>query len=105
MSLPTYQNFIHGKPMANKSKETFPVTNPATGEVIYHVEVADEFIQQEAIKSAKEGFAVWSAMMPIERTRILNKAVALLRERNDELAKLEVPVSYTHLTLPTNREV
>ncbi|MCG7813260.1 aldehyde dehydrogenase family protein, partial [Alteromonas sp. MCA-1] len=90
MSLPTYQNFIHGKPMANKSKETFAVTNPATGEVIYHVEVADEFIQQEAIKSAKEGFSVWSAMMPIERTRILNKAVALLRERNDELAKLEV---------------
>ena len=90
MSLPTYQNFIHGKPMANKSKETFAVTNPATGEVIYHVEVADEFIQQEAIKSAKEGFAVWSAMMPIERTRILNKAVALLRERNDELAKFEV---------------
>ncbi len=87
MSLPTYQNFIHGKPMANKSKETFAVTNPATGEVIYHVEVADEFIQQEAIKSAKEGFSVWSAMMPIERTRILNKAVALLRERNDELAK------------------
>jgi len=90
MAIPTYQNFIHGKPLANKSGETFAVTNPATAEVIYHVEVADEFVQQQAIESAKEGFATWSAMAPIERTRILNKAVGLLRERNDELAKVEV---------------
>ncbi|MDW1988284.1 aldehyde dehydrogenase family protein, partial [Vibrio sp. 811] len=32
----------------------------------------------------------WSAMTAIERSRILNKAVAILRERNDELAALEV---------------
>lgn len=90
MSLPTYQNFIHGKPLANKSQKTFAVINPATDEVIYHVEVADEYIQQEAIKSAKEGFLRWSSMTPVERARILNKAVALLRERNNELAKCEV---------------
>ena len=90
MALPTYQNFIHGKPLANKNGETFAVTNPATAEVIYHVEVADEFVQKQAIESAKQGFAAWSAMMPVERMRILNKAVALLRSRNDELAKLEV---------------
>ena len=83
MSLPTYQNFIHGKPMANKSKETFAVTNPATGEVIYHVEVADEFIQQEAIRSAKEGFAVWSAMMPIESVEASPQLLG--RKSNDEL--------------------
>ncbi len=38
----------------------------------------------------KKGFAIWSAMSPIERSRILLKAVALLRERNSELAALEV---------------
>ena len=32
--LPRYQNFINGQPMANASGETFPVVNPATGEVI-----------------------------------------------------------------------
>lgn len=90
MSLPTYQNYIHGKALANKSRETFSVTNPATGKVIYHVEVADEFVQKQAIESAKAGFEKWSTMTPIERTRILNKAVALLRERNDELATVEV---------------
>jgi len=90
MSLPTYQNFIHGQYLANDNGETFAVTNPATGEVIYHMEVADEKIQQAAIKSAREGFALWAAKTPTERSRILLKAVALLRERNDELAAIEV---------------
>ena len=90
MTTPVYQNFIHGKFIANSSGETFAVKNPATDDVIYHVEVADEAVQQAAIASAKEGFAIWSAMTPVERSRILLKAVALLRERNDELAKIEV---------------
>ncbi|TMP83717.1 betaine-aldehyde dehydrogenase [Pseudoalteromonas phenolica] len=90
MTTPVYQNFIHGQFVPNQSKETFAVKNPATDEVIYHVEVADESIQEKAIASAREGFAAWSAMAPIERSRILNKAVYLLRERNDELAKIEV---------------
>jgi betaine-aldehyde dehydrogenase len=76
--------------MANDSGETFEVINPATGKVIYKVEVADEKIKQQAIASSQRGFATWSAMSAIERSRILLKAVALLRERNDELAKVEV---------------
>lgn len=76
--------------MANDSGETFDVINPATGKVIYQVEVADGKIKQEAITSAQSGFATWSAMSAIQRSRILLKAVALLRERNDELAEIEV---------------
>lgn len=76
--------------MANDSGETFDVINPATGKVIYQVEVADGKIKQEAITSAQRGFATWSAMSAIQRSRILLKAVALLRERNDELAEIEV---------------
>ncbi|RJE77562.1 betaine-aldehyde dehydrogenase [Pseudoalteromonas sp. MSK9-3] len=87
---PIYQNFVHGRYLANQSGECFDVTNPATGEVIYQVEVADESVQEAAINSAKSGFSVWSAMTPIERSRILLKAVELLRTRNDELAKIEV---------------
>ncbi|MBA6346617.1 betaine-aldehyde dehydrogenase [Colwellia sp. BRX8-9] len=90
MSLVCYKNFIDGAYMANDSGETFEVINPATGKVIYKVEVADEKIKQQAIASAQRGFATWSAMSAIERSRILLKAVALLRERNDELAKVEV---------------
>ncbi|ACJ30489.1 Betaine aldehyde dehydrogenase [Shewanella piezotolerans WP3] len=90
MSLVVYPNYIHGQALRNSSGETFEVINPATGKVNYLVEVADEKIQQAAIDSAKTGFAVWSAMSTFERSRILLKAVALLRERNDELAAIEV---------------
>ncbi len=83
-------NFIHGEALANVSGETFEVINPATGEVAYEVEVADEHVRQAAIESAQKGFAAWSATPAIERRRILQRAVALLHERNDELAKIEV---------------
>ena len=90
MSLVCYKNFVDGAYMANDSGETFDVINPATGKIIYQVEIADEKIKQAAIASAQRGFATWSAMSAIQRSRILLKAVALLRERNDELAKIEV---------------
>ncbi|SFR64506.1 betaine aldehyde dehydrogenase [Marinobacter daqiaonensis] len=89
-SIPVYQNFVHGRFLANHSGETFAVVNPATGQVIYQVEVADPSVQKAAIESARAGFADWSAMTAIERSRILLRAAALLRERNDELARVEV---------------
>jgi len=90
MSLTKYNNFIAGAYVANDSGETFDVINPATAQVIYQVEVADEKIKQQAIASAKVGFAAWSAMTAPERSRILLKAVEILRQRNDELAAIEV---------------
>ena len=84
------KNFIHGQYLDNHSAETFKVINPATNQVAYEVEVADSTIQQAAIESAQQGFEKWSAFSAVERSRILLKAVALLRERNDELAKIEV---------------
>ncbi|MFT5880642.1 MAG: betaine-aldehyde dehydrogenase [Moritella sp.] len=90
MSLVIYQNYVHGQPLSNDTGETFEVINPATGDISYLVEVADTNIQKAAIKSAKAGFATWSKMTAIARSRILLKAVALLRERNDALAAVEV---------------
>jgi betaine-aldehyde dehydrogenase len=90
MSEPVLQSFIDGAYRSNQTGETFPVVNPATGNVIYQVEQADAALVDVAVQSAQRGFATWSAMSAMERTRILNRAVVLLRERNDELARLEV---------------
>ena len=90
MTLPIYQSFINGQPLANQSGERFDVVNPATGQVIYQVEQADESIMQAAVASAEEGFKTWSAMTGLERGRILNRAAAMLREQNDALAMIEV---------------
>lgn len=90
MTLPHYHSYIHGQYLANDNGDTFAVTNPATGDIIYHVDSSDEKVQQAAIDSAKQGFAVWSQMSAVERNRILLKAVSLLREHNDTLAEIEV---------------
>ncbi len=82
--------YIHGRYQDATSGETFETLNPATGEVLAKVQQAALADVDAAVESAKQGFKVWSAMSGMERGRILNKAVALLRERNDELAMLEV---------------
>ncbi len=84
------KNFIAGEYLDNASGQTFDVINPATGKLAYRVEVADEKIRDAAITSSQQGFRTWSAMTGLERNRILLKAVELLRQRNDELAKIEV---------------
>ena len=70
--------------------QCFQTINPATNKVICDVYEADERDLENAIKAAKQGFEIWSAMAPVERGRILHKASSLMRERNKELAELEV---------------
>lgn len=90
MKNPTYQSYIDGKYQSSETSECFDVVNPGTGEAVYQVEQASQALVDAAVTSAQKGFSVWSAMTGLERSRILHKAVAILRERNDELAKVEV---------------
>ena len=82
--------YINGKSIPATSGETFISTNPANGEAIATLGQASQSDLELAVESAKRGFAIWSAMSPIERSRILLNAVKILRERNNDLAMLEV---------------
>ncbi|NRF60882.1 betaine-aldehyde dehydrogenase [Vibrio coralliilyticus] len=82
--------YIDGSACNATSGESFITYNPANGEPLATIGQASPQDLERAIESAKQGFKVWSAMTPMERSRILLKAVAILRERNDELAALEV---------------
>ncbi|WP_105901120.1 betaine-aldehyde dehydrogenase [Vibrio gangliei] len=82
--------YIHGQLTAATSGETFNTINPANGETIDEIGQASQADLNKAIESAKQGFEVWSKMSAVERSRILLKAVEILRARNDELAALEV---------------
>ncbi|MDB4026366.1 betaine-aldehyde dehydrogenase, partial [Candidatus Thioglobus sp.] len=82
--------YIHGAYLKSNSGETFESINPANGQVIALIDQASESDVEAAIKSAEKGFALWSKMTAVERGRILLKAVSILRERNNELAALEV---------------
>ena len=82
--------YIHGEYFKSQSGESFETINPANGAFLASVDQANEADVEAAIISAEKGFAVWSSMSAVERGRILLKAVSILRERNDELAALEV---------------
>lgn len=81
--------YIHGQYTPASSGLTFESINPANGEVIASIEQASQQDIEKAVKSAQEGQKVWAAMTAMERSRILRRAVDILRERNNELAQLE----------------
>lgn len=92
--------YINGGYVDATSGRTFDTVNPANGEVLAQVQIASEADVDFAVQSAKKAQKVWAKMTAVERSRILLKAVALLRERNDELALLETldtgkPISET----------
>ncbi len=89
-TLETRKLYIGGQSVDAHSGQTFPTLNPATGRVLCEVQVAGEADVDRAVASAREGFAVWSAMTGAERGRVLRRAADLLRARRDELARLEV---------------
>lgn len=86
----TVTSFINGKYLDVSGGEMFSSINPATGEVIAELQKAGPKDIELALESAQQGFAIWSKMSGTERSRILIKAVTILRERNQELAELEV---------------
>ena len=82
--------YIGGEYVDATSGETFETLNPATAEPITTVQQASTGDVDRAVLAAQQGFRIWSSMTGAERGRILLRAAAILRERNDELAKLEV---------------
>jgi betaine-aldehyde dehydrogenase len=69
--------------------ERFASINPANGEVLGHFTVAGAADVDAAVRSAAAGQRQWASYPAAERARILRRAAALLRTRNDELAELE----------------
>jgi betaine-aldehyde dehydrogenase len=90
MRLADQKLFIGGSYQDATSGETFATINPATGEVIALVHQAGPADVDRAVVSAREGFETWRGLSGAERGRILNRVAAMLRQRNQELALLEV---------------
>lgn len=86
---PEQQLYIHGRRVNATSGTTFSSINPANGEILANVQRASKADVDAAVKSAAVGQKIWAAFTAVERSRVLYRAVVLLRERNDELALLE----------------
>nr|WP_024967968.1 betaine-aldehyde dehydrogenase [Pantoea sp. IMH] len=91
--------YINGREEAGHG-DTFTTINPANGEVLAEITAASQQDIDRAVASAQAGQRIWRSYTPVERSRVLLKAVALLRERNQSLAELETadtgkPISET----------
>jgi betaine-aldehyde dehydrogenase len=81
--------YISGRPTDACGTGVFESINPANGEVLAELQHAGRADVDRAVESAARGQAVWAAMTGVERSRILRRAVAILRDRNDALAVIE----------------
>ena len=70
------------------SGRTLPVVNPATGNQIGRVAHAGIADLDRALAAAQRGFDAWRATSAHERSTVMRRAAALLRERADAIARL-----------------
>ncbi len=81
--------FIAGGWVPVAGRETFAVTEPATGRELARVVKGDAALVAEAVADSRTAFANWRALAPRERGRLLRGVAATIREHLDELAELE----------------
>ena len=86
-----YQLFIHGEWVESTSKQTFPVYDPATEEVIAQVPDANSNDVNRAVAAAKSAFedGPWATTTPQERGRVLFRLAEKIRQNLAKLAELE----------------
>ncbi|HXX39988.1 MAG TPA: aldehyde dehydrogenase family protein [bacterium] len=81
--------FIGGAWVESVSDQSFPTYNPATGEVLSRVPLADEADVDRAVRAAAEAFPAWMETRGTERAMRLRRLATSLREHREELARLD----------------
>jgi succinate-semialdehyde dehydrogenase/glutarate-semialdehyde dehydrogenase len=81
--------YIHGRAIiAAPNRTSEPVMNPATGAVLGELPHATLSELGEAADAAVAAFPAWRATSPYDRSIILRKTAAILRERADHIAQV-----------------
>ncbi|MFM2262679.1 MAG: Alpha-ketoglutaric semialdehyde dehydrogenase, partial [Pseudomonadota bacterium] len=88
MTYPHTRLFINGEWCDAQSGRTLPVFNPATGTEIGRLAHAGVPDLERAAQAAQQGFGVWRDTPANERSAIMRKAAALMRERAPQIAEL-----------------
>ena len=101
---PEASHFVDGAWREDAGGEAIDVVYPATGETIATVYEATPDVIEAALASAERAQADWAALKPVERGRVLHRAAALIRERGEDLARLETldtgkPLSETRVAM------
>lgn len=84
----TIQHLIHGELSDGQGGRSADVFNPATGEAVRRVALADVATVQQAIDSAKQAFPAWRNTPPAKRAQVMFRFKQLLEQHEDAIAKL-----------------
>jgi succinate-semialdehyde dehydrogenase/glutarate-semialdehyde dehydrogenase len=84
------QAYVDGKWVDGDSGETFPVANPATGEVLAEVPRMGAGETRRAIAAAERAFPDWRRRTAKERARTLRHLADLILDHEEDLARLMV---------------
>lgn len=79
--------YINGEWVEASSGETYPVLNPATGELIEETAKGGKKDAEAAIFAAKEALSAWSKLTAKDRYLYIKKAADILRSRVDSLSR------------------
>jgi acyl-CoA reductase-like NAD-dependent aldehyde dehydrogenase len=81
-------HFIGGAFVPARSGKTFPVHNPATGDVVAQAADGDAADVDTAVKAAAAAQIAWAKMPARKRGALVAQCAALIREHVEELARL-----------------
>ncbi|HET9803160.1 MAG TPA: aldehyde dehydrogenase family protein, partial [Candidatus Acidoferrum sp.] len=86
-----YENYINGEWVGPSSRETFPVYDPSTEEVIAQVAASGAADVDCAVKAARTAFdsGPWPATSAQDRGRILFRLAEKIRQNSALLAEIE----------------
>ncbi|MDQ7986702.1 CoA-acylating methylmalonate-semialdehyde dehydrogenase [Pseudomonas sp. G34] len=84
----TIQHLIHGQLSDGQGGRSADVFNPATGEAVRRVALADVATVQQAIDSAKQAFPAWRNTPPAKRAQVMFRFKQLLEQHEEAIAKL-----------------
>ncbi|MCI4644767.1 MAG: betaine-aldehyde dehydrogenase [Hyphomonadaceae bacterium] len=104
---PEGSHFVEGAYRDDREGTPFQSCFPADGRVIARLHVATPAILDHAIHSAQNAQAIWRTTSLSERQQVLRRVAEILRDRNDELARLETfdtgkPISETLVSDPAS---
>ena len=85
---PALYMIIDGEKVFGGGRRTFEVVNPATGEPIGALPLAEAADLDRALEVAARGFKLWRKSTPQERAAVLQGAARLMVERADDMARI-----------------
>ena len=88
MTYPSLHMIIAGERISGGGRRTHAVVNPATGETIGELPLAEPADLDRALEAAQRGFRLWRKSTPQQRAAVLQGAARLLLERQEDLARI-----------------